>query len=288
MTSSGTNQVKNKYYVCFDSQPKLFDLKLRETWKYRELIWLFTRKSLVRRYKQTILGPLWLILTPLLTSIMYTIIFGTVAGIDTAGMPKILFYLVGNGLWAFFADVFTRCSETFSSNARIFGKVYFPRLTVPFSNILLSAVEFLVQFVMVICLCLWYSAHGMSIPYMSWIIIPLILVWIGILAMGLGIIVSSLTTKYRDLRLLVNFGIRLWMYGTPVVYPLSTIAEGTLKKCIMLNPVTAPIELFRKAVLGVGGIPTVYIVISLVFTLVSLLGGIVIFNRIERNFMDTI
>ena len=282
------NASNNKYYVCIDSEHSLFKLNLKETWKYRELIWLFTRKSLVRRYKQTILGPLWLILTPLLTSFMYTVIFGTVAGIETDGIPKILFYLVGNGIWAYFADVFNRCSETFSSNANIFGKVYFPRLTVPVSNILLSGFEFVIQFLMVLCFCLWYSSQGLAVPYMQWLLVPFILIWAGILAMGLGIIVSSLTTKYRDLRLLVTFGVRLWMYGTPIVYPLSTITEGTLKKWILLNPATAPVELFRYFVLGVGELPAYSIAASLLITAVSLFGGIIIFNRIERNFMDTI
>ena len=283
-----TKGTANSYYVCIEPAKGSFDLKLKETWRYRDLIWLFARKSLVRRYKQTVLGPAWLVLAPLLTSIMHTIVFGTVAGMDTAGLPKILFYLTGNGLWAFFSNVFSRCSVTFSENAHIFGKVYFPRLTVPVSNILLSGVEFLVEFLMVAILCIWYTGHGYSFPFERWIFIPLLLVWTGILAMGLGIIVSSLTTKYRDLNILVTFGVRLWMYATPIVYPLSTLSESHFRTLILINPVTAPAEIFRMIVVGVGKIPVASIIGSLVFTVVSALIGILVFNRIERNFMDTI
>ena len=279
---------ETSYYACIEPSSSLFDLKLGETWKYRELIWMFARKDLVRRYKQTILGPAWLILAPLLTSVMHTIVFGTIAGIETAGLPKILFYLAGNGLWAYFSSVFSRCSGTFSGNAGLFGKVYFPRLTVPLSYILLSAAEFAIQFIMVILLCLWFSFHGFTFPFAGWILIPVLLIWLGLMAMGLGIVVSSLTTKYRDLNILVNFGVRLWMYAVPVVYPLSTLSGSRLYPFVVYNPVTAPMELFRMWVLGVGGIPAGGIIVSLCFTVISVLAGIMIFNRIERNFMDTI
>ena len=279
---------ENRYPVYIDSNNNFFKLNLKEAFSYKDLIWLFTRKNLVKRYKQTVLGPIWLILSPVLTSIMYTIIFGTVAGINTEGMPKILFYLASNGLWMYFSEVFNRCSSTFSANAHIFGKVYFPRLVIPISNILLTLIEFLIQFLILIALCIWYSLHGLSIPYGTWLWIPVILVWLGLLAMGLGIMVSSFTTKYRDLRILVSFGLRLWMYGTPIVYPLSTLKNGLLREGVLINPATAPVELFRHFVLGIGGVPMNSIIISLVFTLVSLLAGIVIFNRVERNFMDTI
>ena len=276
------------YHVHVDSKHDLFTWNLKETWTYRDLIWLLTRKNLVVRYKQTVLGPLWLLLSPLLTSLMYTVFFGTVAGIDTEGLPKILFYLASSGLWAYFANVFDRAADTFAANARMFGKVYFPRLTVPVSNILLSIVEFSVQFLMLAALCIWYSLHGMTIPFITWLLIPLILVWLGVMAMGFGIMVSSLTTKYRDLRILVTFGVRLWMYGTPVVYPLSMLKGGIIRQAVLWNPVSAPMELFRHWVLGTGSVLPVQIISSLLLTVFFVCIGIIMFNRIERSFMDTI
>ena len=276
------------YHVHVDSKHDLFTWNLKETWTYRDLIWLLTRKNLVVRYKQTVLGPLWLLLSPLLTSLMYTVFFGTVAGIDTEGLPKILFYLASSGLWAYFANVFDRAADTFAANARMFGKVYFPRLTVPVSNILLSIVEFSVQFLMLAALCIWYSLHGMTIPFITWLLIPLILVWLGVMAMGFGIMVSSLTTKYRDLRILVTFGVRLWMYGTPVVYPLSMLKGGIIRHAVLWNPVSAPMELFRHWVLGTGSVLPVQIISSLLLTMIFVCIGIIMFNRIERSFMDTI
>ena len=282
------SRVQENYHVHVDSRHDLFTFNLGETWKYRDLILLLTRKNLVVRYKQTVLGPLWLILSPMMTGLMYTIFFGTVAGIDTEGLPKILFYLASNGLWAYFSSVFRRSSDTFAANAYLFGKVYFPRLTVPIANILLSIIEFLVQFLLVAVLAFWYRTRGLIIPFATWFMIPVILLWLGVLAMGLGILVSSFTTKYRDLRILVNFAERLWMYGTPVVYPLSLLKNGLLRKLVLFNPVTAPMELFRKYVLGAGTAPVHSVAGSLVFTVVFMMIGIIMFNRIERNFMDTI
>ena len=279
---------KNGYPIYVDSSHRFFTFHLKDTWKYRDLIWLFTRKNLLVRYKQTILGPVWLILAPTMTSIMYTIFFGTVAGIDTEGLPKIMFYLTMNGLWSYFSMVFFRCADLFRNHAYLFGKVYFPRLVMPLSEILITAIEFLIQFPVLILLCVWYSFHGMSIPYITWFWIVIILVWVGLMAMGCGMLVSSCTTKYRDLRILLNFGMRIWMYATPVVYPLSLLGEGWLRTVELINPVTAPAELFRKMVLGTGGVPTYSIVISVVFTVVVSVLGILVFNKMERNFMDTI
>ena len=279
---------QTNYHVHVDAQCNFFTFHLQETWKYRDLIWLLTRKNLVVRYKQTVLGPIWLILSPLLTGLMYMVFFGTVAGIDTEGVPKILFYLASNGLWVYFSNVFRRSSNTFTANAYLFGKVYFPRLTVPISNILLSFIEFLIAFLLVTVLSAWYSIRGILIPYMTWLMIPVVLLWLGLLSMGLGILVSSFTIKYRDLHILVNFGVRLWMYGSPIVYPLSRLKEGVLRTAVLYNPVTAPMELFRYFVFGIGGVPPICIVISLLFTAAAAFVGILMFNRIERNFMDTI
>lgn len=283
-----TGTVQSDYHVHVDEQHDFFAFHLKETWKYRDLIWLLTRKNLVVRYKQTVLGPLWLILSPLMTGLMYTVFFGTIAGIDTEGLPKILFYLASNGLWAYFSSVFHRASNTFTANAYLFGKVYFPRLTVPVSDILLSAIEFLVSFLLTAVLAVWYSMHGVPIPFMTWFMIPAVLLWLGLLGMGLGILVSSVTTRYRDLHILVNFGVRLWMYGTPIVYPLSRLKNNPLRTAVLYNPVTAPVEVFRRFVLGTGGISSGWVVYSLLFTAAAVFIGIVMFNRIERSFMDTI
>jgi lipopolysaccharide transport system permease protein len=239
-------------------------------------------------YKQTILGPLWLFVMPLLTSLTYVVLFGNIAKLSTDGVPQLLFYLTGNALWMYFSNCVTRCSETFTSNANLFGKVYFPRLVVPLSDVLGSAIRFCIQMIMVLALMAYYVARGMITPhYGCWVLIPLLLVLLGIMGMGFGIIISSLTTRYRDLQVLVSFGMSLWMYATPVVYPLSMMS-GTLRKLLLLNPVTEPMELFRYALLGVGTFAPLYIGLSLLITAVVVFAGIVIFNRVERTFMDTV
>lgn len=280
---------EKEYHIHISAKHRWLDLKLREVWQYRDLILLFTKKSFTVRYKQTILGPLWLFLNPFLSSIMHTIIFGNIAGLSTDGVPKLLFYLVGNAIWGFFASCLTTNAGTFTGNAGLFGKVYFPRLTVPISNVLSAAVQLCVQMLLVIGFLLYYTMQGMIVLHLwAWILVPAVLLQLGILGMGFGIIISSLTTKYRDLSVLVSFGVSLWMYATPVVYPLSQLSDGTLKQLLLLNPVTMPIELFRYAVLGVGAIRTEYFLLSWVITILTALAGILIFNRIERNFMDTV
>ena len=284
-----SNQVQDtNYHIHVDSSHSFLTFNLKETWNYRDLIWLFTKKNLLVRYKQTVLGPLWLILSPTMTSIMYTIFFGTVAGIDTEGLPKIMFYLAMNGLWSYFSIVFFRCADLFRNHAYIFGNVYFPRLVMAFSEMLVSVIEFLIQLPVLVILCVWYSFHGMAIPYITWFWIVIILCWVGMMAMGCGILVSSFTTKYRDLRILVGYVVRLWMYATPVVYPLSILNPGWLRTLELLNPLTYPMEFFRKMVLGVGGAPVYSLVISVVFTVVAAVLGILVFNKMERNFMDTV
>ncbi len=278
-----------KYHIHVEADDRSFGLKLKETWQYRELIWLFAKRNLVIRYKQTILGPLWLILSPLFTAIMQAVIFGTVAGIDTEGLPKILFYLASHSLWAFFSATVHRCSNTFTGYSYIFGKIYFPRLTVPFSEVLLGCLEYLIQFAVLAVMCVWFSFHGIGINYAGWLLVPFILLWLGMLGMGFGIIVSSLTAKYRDLRILVGFGVSAWMYGTPVVYPLSQLKPGLLRQIILLNPATAPTEIYRRLLFGVGSeLPPWSILLSLAVTAGLLIGGAVVFNRTERTFMDTI
>lgn len=278
-----------QYHTHITSERKWFELNLKEVWQYKDLIVLFTKRNFSLKYKQTILGPLWIFLNPILTSIMHTLVFGSIAKIGTDGIPHLLFYLSGNAIWAFFAECVNRNSHTFTSNANVFGKVYFPRLTVPISNVLSGMIQFFVQMTMVGLFLVYYVCNGAVSPnWLYWLFIPVILIHLGILGMGVGIVVSSLTTKYRDLGFLVSFGVQLWMYGTPVVYPLSQIGEGWLKQAVLLNPVTMPIELFRYAVLGQGTIIPQYLILSWVITLIFALFGIMLFNRTEKTFMDTV
>ena len=266
----------------------LFDLKLGEVWRYRDLILLFTRRSFVVSYKQTILGPMWLFINPLLTSVVYVVLFGNIAHLSTDGVPQLLFYLTGTAMWTFFSDCVTRNARTFTDNANLFGKVYFPRLVMPISNVLSDVIRFAIQMLLVLALLVYYIASGDVHPHWgAWLAVPIVLFQLGVMGMGVGVIISSLTTKYRDLSILVSFGVSLWMYATPVVYPLSAV-EGPLRQVLLLNPATAPMELFRYAVLGKGGVTAGYLALSWVFTILVLLAGIVIFNKVERTFMDTV
>ena len=284
MDSSKYSQV-----TVISSKHKWFDLNLKEVWRYRDLIVLFTKRNFAVTYKQTILGPAWLFINPLLTSIMHAIVFGGIAGINTEGVPQFLFYLTSNAIWIYFSSCVVNNASTFTNNASIFGKVYFPRLTISISNVLVAFFKFLIQMAMVLVLLLYFIFTGTIQPnWLNWLMIPFILIQLGIMGLGIGIIVSSMTTKYRDLSILVGFGVQLWMYGSPVVYPLSSVGEGRLRSLVLLNPVTAPIEAFRYAVLGQGTLLPEYMIYSLIFTVVVALLGIVIFNRVERTFMDTV
>lgn len=278
-----------KFYTHISSKKSWFNLNLREVWRYRDLIFLFTKKSFVITYKQTILGPLWIFLNPFLTSLIYTFVFGGIAGIGTDGVPQILFYLCGSALWTFFSSSVTKNAQTFTANANVFGKVYFPRLTTPISNVLASLIQFAVQMILVIAFLVYYVYKGEVAPHWEFIIlIPFILVHIGLLGLGCGIIISSLTTKYRDLAILVTFGVQLWMYATPVVYPISQLGNGIMRTIIMINPVTAPFEAFRYIILGQGYISLEHSIVSFGVTVVVALIGIMIFNRVEKTFMDTV
>ena len=279
----------NKHSRLITSEHKWFELNLKEVWKYRDLIWLFTKRSFVVTYKQTILGPLWIFLNPLISSLMYAFVFGGIAGIETDSVPQLLFYLSGNAIWIFFSSSLTMNASTFVSNAHVFGKVYFPRLTMPISNVLSSVIQFIVQMILVLLFLAYYVATGAVSPnWESWLLIPVVLLHLGLLALGCGIIISSMTTKYRDLSILVGFGIQLWMYATPVVYPMSTLGDGLMKTLLMVNPVTQPVELFRYALLGVGTVNWTYYGLSWALTIVVTLLGIMIFNKVEKTFMDTV
>ncbi len=240
-----------------EAKRKWFSIDFGELWRYRDLIILFVKRNISVSYKQTILGPLWILINPLLSTTVFTVIFGVIAGISTDGMPQFLFYMSGNVLWGFFSGCLNRGSSTFLGNARLFGKVYFPRLVTPISDIL------------------------------TLLAVPLMVLQTAFLGMGVGLIISSITTKYRDLHILVSFGVSLWMYITPVVYPVSRIPQW-LKGLFMLNPVAPIIESYRHAFLGCGSFEWFYWLVSLGITAVVVLFGLIVFNKVEKNFIDTV
>lgn len=284
----GTNS-NGAYHIHISSKHKWFDLKLKEVWMYKDLIWLFTKRSFTLSYKQTVLGPLWLFLQPFLSSVVYTFLFGGIIGMGTDGVPQILFYLATNSLWGYFAGCLSGNASTFTSNAGVFGKVYFPRLTTPISNVLASIIRFFIQMLMVLGFLIYFVITGEVSPnWYALVLLPITLIHLGVMGMGFGIIISSFTTKYRDLTVFIGFGVSLWMYGTPVVYPLSQLSDGILKTIIIYNPVTPSMELFRFALLGKGEILLLPLLISWIFTVIVAVFGIIVFNRVERTFMDTV
>ena len=279
----------NNYHIHISSSHSWLNLNLREVWQYRDLIYLFTKRNFVVSYKQTILGPAWIFLTPLFSSIVQAFVFGGIAGIKTDGVPMMLFYLCSNAIWAFFSSCLINNASTFTANAYVFGKVYFPRLTTPISNVLSSMIRFGIQMILVLAFMVYFLVQGTVDPnWAAWLMIPVELAHLGILGMGFGIIISSMTTKYRDLTVLVDFGVSLWMYLTPIVYPLSTVTEGWMKNLLMLNPVTSAVEMLRYAILGKGTIDWGFYGLSWAITIAVALLGIMIFNQVERNFMDTV
>lgn len=280
---------QSTYHTHISSKHRWLDLNLKEVWQYRDLIALFTKRSFVVSYKQTILGPAWIFLTPLFSSIVQAFVFGGIAGIGTEGVPTLLFYLCSNAVWGFFAACLTSNANTFTANAYVFGKVYFPRLTTPLSNVLSAGIRFFIQMIMVLLFMVYFLFHGAVHPnWAAWLVIPVELLHLGILGMGFGIIISSMTTKYRDLTILVEFGVSAWMYLTPVVYPLSTVGESWMKTALQINPVTSSMELMRYAVLGTGTVNLGYYGLSWAITFVVALLGIMVFNKVEKTFMDTV
>lgn len=280
---------QSNYHIHITSEHRWLNLNLKEVWRYRDLIYLFTKRNFVVSYKQTILGPAWIFLTPLFSSIVQAFVFGGIAGIETDGIPMLLFYLCSNAVWGYFSTCLTNNAGTFTENAYVFGKVYFPRLTTPISNIFSCAIRFGIQMILVLLFMVYFLIRGEVSPnWWAWVLIPVELVHLGVLGMGFGIIISSLTTKYRDLSVLVGFGVSLWMYLTPIVYPLSTAAQGWMQTALMVNPVTVPVELIRYAVLGKGTFHLGFYGLSWLLTLVVAVLGIMIFNKVERNFMDTV
>jgi len=259
-----------------------------EIYRYRDLIFMFVKRDFVTFYKQTILGPLWYIIQPLVNSVIFTIIFGKLAKIPTDGLPPFLFYMAGTVAWGYFSTCLTQTSNTFVANREIFGKVYFPRMTVPISIVITGIFQFLIQFVIFIGFLLYYWHQGAEVsPSIMIFTLPLILLQMAILGLGMGILVSSLVTKYRDLTFAMTFAVQIWMYLTPVVYPLTQVPEN-YRNLYVLNPMVSIVESFRGAFLGVSSIETHHILISVLVTLTIFIVGVILFSRIEKTFMDTV
>lgn len=274
--------------IVVTTERKWYELKLKEVFKYKDLIYLFVKRNFTSQYKQTILGPLWFIINPLLSSFVSTIIFGNIARISSDGVPYFLFYLCGYTLWNYFSSCVNATSSTFTNNAAIMGKVYFPRLTMPIASVIYAAVNMVIIFVMSIITMIIYWFSGYEIhPNITAILIPFLMVQTAVLGLGVGIIISSLTTKYRDLTVLVGFGLSLWMYLTPVVYPISEVS-GILKTVILINPMSAVVQNYKYALLGIGSFEGFYWIVSLVMTAIIFTIGVLLFNKVEGTFMDTV
>lgn len=267
-----------------------FDIDLQELWRYRDLIMMFVKRNFTVLYKQTILGPAWIILNPLITTVIFNVVFGGMANMPTDGVPGFLFYMAGNTVWTFFANCVNNTANTFVTNSQIFGKVYFPRLTMPVSQVLTSLINFGIQAVMYLIFWVYFFATDSGVTFTLWVLaVPFVVLEVMLLGLGVGIIVSSLTTKYRDLAIAVGFGVQLWMYASPVVYPLSMLDNSPrLRVLVQLNPMTSPIEIFRMATLGTSTVTMFGVVYSLIFTAAALVLGVVLFSRIEKTFMDTV
>lgn len=285
MELKSTNE---EWTLILRPQRSWLDLRLGELWQYRDLILLFVWRDFVAYYKQTILGPLWYLIQPILTTVVFTVIFGNIAQLSTDGLPPFLFYLAGNTVWGYFAACVQNTANTFTGNASIFGKVYFPRLTIPISVVLSNMISFFIRFAVFLAFFGYYLIIGADIQPNWWILsLPLLVMLMAGIGLGVGIIVSSLTTKYRDLQQLVGFGVQLVMYATPVIYPISSIQKNW-QWLLLINPMTPVIELFRYSFLGVSSLDPAYILYSLAFTVVILIVGVLVFNHVESTFMDTV
>jgi lipopolysaccharide transport system permease protein len=280
--------VDDEWSEIIEPRTGLFDLGLRDVWRYRDLVVLFVRRDFVSTYKQTVLGPIWFFIQPLLTTITYIMVFGKIAKLSTDGLPQLPFYLAGVTIWNYFAQTLTNTSTVFTANAAIFGKVYFPRLTMPLSIVLSNLVRFGIQFALFLGVWAYYLITQDTLHPNTYILLtPLLLVLMGLLSLGLGMIFSAMTTKYRDLAMLLTFGIQLLMYATPVIYPMSELPLK-YKPFILANPLSPIVETFRYAFLGSGSFSWLYLGYSAIVTLVILVLGTVIFNKVEKSFTDTV
>ena len=283
-------EAEEKWTTEIRPKDKLLSVDFKEIWRYRDLMLLFVKRNIITQYKQTILGPLWFIIQPLMTTVMYMVVFGGIAKISTDGLPQPLFYLAGISFWQYFSDCLTKTSNTFVNNASIFGKVYFPRLVTPLSDVISNLVRFAIQFALFLIVYLYYliftDVHIQPNTYV--LLFPALVAMLAGLALGFGILFSSMTTKYRDLQLLLSFFVSLWMYATPVIYPLSTITNDTLRMVMQLNPLTGIVEFFKYGMLGVGNHEWWMLGYSFIFMVVLLAVGVVVFNKVQKSFMDTV
>lgn len=270
-------------------QPTLWDINFSEVWRYKDLLWLFVRRDFVAQYKQTILGPIWHFVQPILTTIVFLMVFGRIAKIPTDGINPILFYMSGITLWNYFSLCLTNTSNTFVSNSAIFGKVYFPRIIIPLSVVISNLVKFAIQFLLLVVAITWFHFHDFAFhATINLLIIPLLLVLMAGIGLGLGIILSSLTTKYRDFAVLLTFVVQLLMYATPIVYPMSYLANSGFGKILGLNPLSSVVEAFRYALFGKGMFTIADLMYSFGFMCVVLFVGLLLFNKVEKTFMDTV
>ena len=283
------NTTKQYWTMRIRPHERLWHIDLGEIWRYRDLIELFVKRNIVVQYKQTILVPLWYLIQPILTVIMNMVVFGGIAKMSTDGMPQAIFYMAGNICWFYFSDCLNQSSSTFTANQHMFGKVYFPRLVVPIAVVISNLLRFAIQAGLFVVLYLYFFFNGADIA-MNWAILltPVFIVMLAGLGLGFGILISSLTTKYRDFTILFTFIVQLWMYATPIVYPLSMVEDGTLRTLILANPMTSIIEAFKYATLGQGYFSWFALGYSFLFMSILLLFSIVIFNKVQRNFMDTV
>ena len=277
----------DKFDVVIVPKTGWFDINFQELWKYRDLITLFVKRNFIAQYKQTILGPAWAIVQPLLTTVIFTVIFGSMAGLSAEGVPSFLFYMSGTIAWTYFSNCLTNTADTFTKNASILGKVYFPRLVMPISTVLTNLISLSIQFLMFLCFLIYYWAKGQVHPNTYVLLLPVLVLQMAMLSLGSGIIISALTTKYRDLQMLVSFGVQLWMYGTPVAYDIRIIPQKYMG-LYMLNPMTPVINTFRTALLGIRDFQPRYYLCGWIVTAIILFAGIILFNRVEKTFMDTV
>lgn len=284
---------KEDFSTVIQPKTKWFDLKLKQVLEYRDLIFLFVKRNFVSKYKQTVLGPIWAVIQPLLTTVVFTLVFGNIAGLAPGGVPSFVFYLSGTILWTYFSSCLTQTANTFVANSHIMGKVYFPRLVMPISTVFSEMIGLAIQYVFLIIFLVYYTVTGQGVHPNLWILMtPLMILQLAVLSLGFGIIVSALTTKYRDLAMLVAFGTQLWMYASPIAYDMFSMGAfapgGKWHALYMCNPVTSIVNLFRYGYLGIGTMEWNYYFIGWATTIVIFLIGVVLFNRIEKTFMDTV
>ena len=277
----------HQWTETIESKHSLFDLNLKEVWRYKDLAYMFVKRDFVSSFKQTILGPIWFFINPIFTTVVYLVVFGNIAKLSTDGAPKILFYLAGITLWNYFSSCLTATSNVFTTNASIFGKVYFPRLIMPISIVLSNLMRFGVQMGLFLVVFVYYLFEGQVQPNWWILATPFLVFLMAVFALGMGMIFSSLTTKYRDLQMLLTFGISLYMYATPVIYPASSL-KGIFRTIAFYNPLTGIFECFKYAWLGVGDFNAPMLIISTILIFIILAIGTVIFNKVEKGFMDTV